>query len=55
MCFLMVWLGTWAVNRPVAVCGLPLVYVWASGWGILWLLGCLFCGIKIEREQARKG
>lgn len=53
-CFLMVWIGTWAVNRPVAVCGLPLVYVWCSGWGLAWLCGCLYCGIKIERDRDRE-
>ena len=56
ICFLMVWIGTLAVNRPVAVLGMPLVYVWCSGWGILWLCGCLYLGLKIEREDdARKG
>jgi hypothetical protein len=54
LCFLMVWIGTWAVNRPVAILGLPLVYVWCSGWGILWLCGCLFCGLRIERDRGRE-
>jgi len=52
VCFLMVWVGTWAVNKPVAVLGMPLVYVWCSGWGLVWLLGCLFFGLKIEQERA---
>ena len=30
VCFLMVWVGTWAVNEPVAVMGLPLVYAWVE-------------------------
>ena len=51
VCFLMVWAGTWAVNKPVAVLGMPLVYVWCSGWGLVWLLGCLYFGLKIERER----
>jgi len=54
LCFLMVWIGTWAVNRPVPVFGLPLVYVWCSGWGLLWLCGCLFCGLRIERDRGRE-
>jgi hypothetical protein len=53
ICFLMVWLGTWAVNRPVPVFGLPLVYVWCSAWGVLGLAGCLYCGLRIEREPKR--
>jgi len=52
VCFLMVWVGTWAVNEPVAVMGLPLVYAWCSGWGIVWLLGCLYFGLKIEQDSA---
>ncbi|MED5534384.1 MAG: hypothetical protein VX690_01660 [Pseudomonadota bacterium] len=51
-CFLMVWVGTWAVNEPIAVMGLPLVYAWCSGWGIIWLCGCLYFGLKIEQEDA---
>ena len=50
-CFFMVWFGTWAVNEPVAVLGMPLVFAWCSGWGLAWLLGCLFLGIRIERED----
>ena len=23
ICFLMVWIGTWAVNKPIAVLGMP--------------------------------
>lgn len=53
ICFLMVWIGTWAVNKPVAVLGMPLVYVWCSGWGLVWLLGCLYFGLKIERERVK--
>lgn len=52
ICFFMVWVGTWAVNEPVAVLGLPIVYAWCSGWGIVWLFGCLFLGLKIEQEDA---
>lgn len=51
ICFVMVLFGTWAVNRPVSVMGLPLVYVWCTGWGFVWLIGCLIFGLKIEREQ----
>ena len=51
LCFLMVWVGTWAVNEPVAVLGMPMVYVWCSGWGLAWLLGCLYFGLKIEAER----
>ena len=51
-CFFMVWVGTWAVNEPVAVLGMPLVYVWCSGWGIVWLFGCMFFGLKIEAAAA---
>lgn len=51
-CFFMVWVGTWAVNEPVPVLGMPLVYVWCSGWGIVWLLGCLLIGLKIEADAA---
>ncbi len=55
LCFLMVWVGTWAVNRPVAVLGMPLVYVWCTGWGIVWQAGCLFVGLKIEQEDEQAG
>lgn len=56
VCFLMVWVGTLFVNKPIPVLGMPLVYVWCSGWGIVWLLGCLFFGQKIEKErEAAKG
>ena len=51
ICFLMVWIGTWAVNKPVAVLGMPLVYVWCSGWGLVWLVGCMYFGLKIEKER----
>ena len=51
LCFFMVWIGTWAVNEPVPVLGMPMVYAWCSGWGIVWLLGCLFFGLRIERER----
>ena len=51
ICFLMVWLGVWAVNEPIPIFGLPLVYVWCSGWGLVWLLGCLYFGLKIEKEN----
>ena len=54
ICFLMVWLGTWAVNRPVPIFGLPLVFVWCTGWGVLGLAGCLGCGLAIERERERR-
>ena len=50
-CFLMVWVGTLAVNEPVAVLGMPKVYVWCSGWGIAWLAGCLYFGLKIEADR----
>ena len=52
LCFVMVWIGTWFVNEPVAVLGMPIVYVWCSGWGAVWLLGCLYFGFKIERDDA---
>lgn len=56
VCFLMVWLGTWAVNEPVAILGLPLVYIWCTAWGVICLFGCLVFGLKMERdrEQARR-
>lgn len=50
-CFFMVWFGTWAVNEPVPILGMPQVFVWCSGWGIAWLSGCLYCGLKIEKER----
>ena len=53
LCFLMVWVGTWAVNEPVAILGMPVVFVWCSGWGLAWLLGCLYLGLKIEAERNR--
>lgn len=56
VCFLMVWVGTLFVNKPIPVLGMPLVYAWCSGWGIVWLVGCLFFGQKIEKErEAAKG
>ena len=56
-CLLMVALGTWAVNEPTAVLGLPMVYVWCTGWGLAWLIGCLIFGLKMERdiESGREG
>jgi len=51
VCFFMIWVGTWAVNEPVAVLGMPLVYAWCSGWGIVWLIGCLCFGLKIEQAR----
>ncbi|MFL2538681.1 MAG: hypothetical protein ACJ0RU_04235 [Candidatus Rariloculaceae bacterium] len=53
VCFLMVWLGTWAVNEPIPILGMPLVYVWCSGWGAIWLVGCLYFGLKIDEEDAK--
>jgi len=54
ICFLSVWFGTLAVNEPVAVLGMPLVYVWCSAWGIVWLAGCLLFGLKIEQQRAAR-
>jgi len=51
VCFLMVWVGTLFVNKPIPVFGMPLVYVWCSGWGTVWLFGCLYFGLKIEKER----
>jgi hypothetical protein len=31
---------------------MPLVYVWCSGWGIVWLSGCLYFGLKIDKDDA---
>ena len=52
ICFLMVWVGTWWVNEPVPVLGMPIVYVWCTGWGTVWLFGCLYFGLKIEAQRA---
>tara|TARA_B100000470_G_C19782118_1_gene388139 strand:- start:970 stop:1236 length:267 start_codon:yes stop_codon:yes gene_type:complete len=52
ICFLMVWIGTWAVNKPIAVLGMPLVYVWCTSWGIVWLAGCWSFGTKIAADDA---
>ena len=52
ICFFMVWIGTWAVNEPVAVLGMPLVYVWCTSWGFVWLFGCMYFGLKIEAAAA---
>jgi hypothetical protein len=51
-CFLMVYVGTWAVNEPIPVLGMPLVYVWCTSWGIVWLAGCWFFGTKIAADDA---
>jgi hypothetical protein len=51
LCFLMVWLGTWAVNRPEPVFGMPIVYVWCTGWGFAWLVGCLIFGLKMQHNE----
>jgi hypothetical protein len=51
ICFLMVWIGTWAVNEPIPVLGMPLVFVWCSGWGLAWLAGCLWLGLNIEKQR----
>jgi hypothetical protein len=50
VCFLAVYLGTWAVNEPTAVFGFPLVYVWCTVWGLAWQTGCLIFGLKMERD-----
>ena len=56
LCFLMVWVGVWAVNEPVAVLGgFPLVYAWCSGWGIVWQAGCCLIGLKVERDDEAAG
>ena len=56
VCFLMVWVGTWFVNEPVAVLGgFPLVYAWCSGWGIVWQTGCCLIGLKVERDDEAAG
>tara|TARA_Y100001936_G_C15733726_1_gene487403 strand:+ start:185 stop:433 length:249 start_codon:yes stop_codon:yes gene_type:complete len=56
ICFFAVWIGTLFVNYPLPVFGLPIVFVWASSWGALWLIGCIFLGLKIDKERAaRKG
>ena len=52
ICFLMVYLGTWAVNEPIPVFGMPLVFVWCSSWGLVWLFGCWFFGTKIAKDDA---
>lgn len=49
-CLLMVALGTWTVNEPTSVFGLPLVYAWCTGWGLAWQIGCLVFGLKMERD-----
>lgn len=52
VCLLMVLVGTWVVNEPIPVLGLPIVYVWCTGWGLAWLIGCTFFGLRMERERA---
>jgi hypothetical protein len=52
ICFLMVYVGTWWVNEPIPVFGMPLVFVWCSGWGFVWLIGCWILGTKIAKDDA---
>lgn len=35
-------------NKPVAVLGLPLVYVWTTGVGIVWMVGAFLLGFLAE-------
>jgi hypothetical protein len=39
------------MNEAVPVFGLPLLFVWVTGWGFAWLIGCVFLGLKIEKER----
>ncbi|OUU79054.1 MAG: hypothetical protein CBC38_05820 [Gammaproteobacteria bacterium TMED78] len=52
-CFLMVYVGTWFVNKPIPILGMPLVFVWCSGWGLIWLISCCYFGIKILNESKK--
>ena len=39
--------------EPIPILGMPLVYVWCSSWGAIWLVGCLYFGLKIDEEDAK--
>ena len=55
LCFLMVWVGVWAVNEPVSVFGFPMVYAWCTGWGIVWQTGCCLIGFRVARDDEAAG
>ena len=49
ICFALIyWPVVTFFNKPVAVLGLPLVYVWTTGVGLVWLIGGLIIGFLAE-------
>jgi predicted membrane channel-forming protein YqfA (hemolysin III family) len=38
-------------NEPEHIFGFPLLYAWCTGIGIIWLIGCMFFGFRIEKER----
>lgn len=49
ICFLLVyWPVITLFNQPVAVLGMPLLYVWVTSVGIVWFLGVFLLGFWLE-------
>ena len=52
VCLFAVWIiAPFYMNEAVPVFGLSLLFVWVTGWGFAWLIGCVFLGLKIEKER----
>jgi hypothetical protein len=49
ICFLLVyWPIVKLFNQPVAVLGMPLLYVWVTSVGIIWCIGVAVLGFRLE-------
>lgn len=56
ICFLLVYWPVVALfNQPVAVLGMPLLYVWVTSIGIIWFLGVAFLGFWLEGFSGGEG
>lgn len=52
VCLVCVWfIAPIYFNEPEHIFGFPLLYAWCTGIGIIWLIGCMFLGFRIEKER----